>query len=175
MQFSYGEPMKLSKYYVVLLTITVLGISVLGATMYGNALKVGGYSYTGSSSENEALGNKLASKFLQLLKENDQKGLSAFLSDGFQIQRSDGSGANKVQYLQKMPIIERFRISSLTATRQGNFLVVRYNAEIQGYANGKRYRAGIAPRISTFVRTTGDWQLLSHANFNPLEQAKETK
>ena len=34
--------------------------------------------------------------------------------------------------------------------------------------NGKPYSPGPAPRLSVFVRDGKKWQIVAHANFNPL-------
>jgi hypothetical protein len=42
----------------------------------------------------------LVNRFFVLVQNRDRDGLRRFLSPGFQIQRADGSGAGKRQYLE---------------------------------------------------------------------------
>ena len=111
---------------------------------------------------------QLVNRFFVLLQRKDRPGLQRFLSPAFQVQRADGSGVGKTQYLANLATVNRFTITQLRATRVGATLVVRYLAEVEGLVNGKPYTPGPAPRLSVFVRSGARWQLAAHANFNPL-------
>ena len=111
---------------------------------------------------------QLVNRFFVLLAHKDRAGLKGFLSPGFQVQRADGSGAEKQEYLANLATINKFQITRLRATRADGALVVRYLAEIEGSVNGKPYTPGPAPRLSVFVWNGKRWQLAAHANFNPL-------
>ena len=110
----------------------------------------------------------LVVQFFELIQDQDVAGLKTFLSPAFQVERADGSGAGKTAYLKKLATIRKFRITKLTATRVGTTLVARYNATVEGFVNGKPYTPGPAPRLSVFHWTGKRWQLVAHANFNPL-------
>jgi len=110
----------------------------------------------------------LVNRFFTLLEHKDHAGLQRLLSPAFQVQRADGSGAGKKEYLANLATITKFQITKLTATHSGGVLVVRYLAEVTGLVNGKPYTPGPAPRLSVFDRTRKGWQLVAHANFNPL-------
>jgi hypothetical protein len=112
--------------------------------------------------------SKLVNRFFVLLEHKDQAGLQRFLSPGFQVQRADGSGAAKKEYLANLATINQFQITQLRATRADGALVVRYLAQVEGVVNGKPYTPGPAPRLSVFVWNGQRWQLAAHANFNPL-------
>jgi hypothetical protein len=112
--------------------------------------------------------SQLVNRFFVLLAHKDRAALQRFLSPGFQVQRADGSGAEKKDYLANLATINRFQITQLRATRAGGTLVVRYLAQIEGSVNGKPYTPGPAPRLSVFVWNGKRWQLAAHANFNPL-------
>ena len=58
----------------------------------------------------DATGEKLATKFLTLLQSGDSKGLAAFLDPSFQIQRADGTGANRTEYLANPAKVATFAI-----------------------------------------------------------------
>jgi hypothetical protein len=108
-------------------------------------------------------------RFFDLLKNRDSAGLANFLSPAFTLQRADGSGANKTEYLAVEPAtITSYTITNLQATNINGTLTARYMADVQGEVDGKPYTPGPAPRLSVFIWTGTDWQLLAHANFNPL-------
>jgi hypothetical protein len=112
--------------------------------------------------------SQLVNRFFVLLEHKDHAGLQRFLSPGFQVQRADGSGAAKKDYLANLATINQFQITQLRATRADGALVVRYLAQVEGVVNGKPYTPGPAPRLSVFVWNGKRWQLAAHANFNPL-------
>lgn len=142
----------------------------------GVALAVASLGFTGHApadaprraSDPAATGGPLVTRFFTLLQNHDTKGLQQFLSPAFQIERADGSGATKAEYLANLPTITSYSISNVTATQTGPVLVVRYLATIVGVVNGKRATPGPAPRISVFVRNGKAWTIVAHANFNPL-------
>jgi uncharacterized protein DUF4440 len=111
---------------------------------------------------------QLVNRFFVLLAHKDRAGLQRFLSPAFQVQRADGSGAEKKDYLANLATINQFHITQLRATRADGTLVVRYLAQVEGVINGKPYTPGPAPRLSVFVWNGKRWQLAAHANFNPL-------
>lgn len=114
-------------------------------------------------------GARLAERYLGLIKAKDIPGLTRFLAPEFQVQRADGSGATKSEYLADLPTIREFVITDAIGTQSGSTLVVRYLATVSGVVNGKEYSAGAAPRLSTFEWDGRRWQLASHANFNALQ------
>jgi Domain of unknown function (DUF4440) len=111
---------------------------------------------------------QLVNRFFLLLSHKDRAGLQRFLSPAFQVQRADGSGAGKKEYLANLATINQFQITQLRATQAGGALVVRYLAQVEGVVNGKPYTPGPAPRLSVFAWNGKRWQLAAHANFNPL-------
>jgi len=115
-----------------------------------------------------AAAKPLVIRFFTLLMHEDRAGLQRFLSPAFQVQRADGSGTGKKEYLAKLPTVTKFYLSNLTATNADAVLVVRYLARAQGLVNGKPYTPGFAPRLSVFSWNGTRWQLAAHANFNPL-------
>ncbi|HEU0305026.1 MAG TPA: nuclear transport factor 2 family protein, partial [Gaiellaceae bacterium] len=116
----------------------------------------------------EETARPLVVRFFKLVRDRDVAGLATFLSPAFQLQRADGSGAGKAEYLDRLPTVRKFTLASLTASRAGSTLVARYQATVEGIVNGKPYTPGPAPRLSVFHWTGKRWQLIAHANFNPL-------
>jgi len=108
-------------------------------------------------------------RFFDLLRDRDVAGLGDFLSPAFTLQRADGSGAGRIDYLAVEPArITAYRITDLRANQSGPVLVARYLADVEGMVNTLPYAPGPAPRLSVFVWNGSDWQIVAHANFNPL-------
>jgi hypothetical protein len=119
-----------------------------------------------AAASTKTLGNALVHRFLALVKDRDAGRLGAFLSPAFQIQRADGSRAGRAAYLAALPIVKSYRVRGLEATRNGDLVVATYEVASNQVIDGKPFKAGFAPRISTFQRAPGGWQIVSHANFN---------
>ena len=111
----------------------------------------------------------LVERFFSLIHDKDTDGLRAFLAPSFQIQRANGTGTTKDEYLQNLADVETWSNTDLVATQSGNVLVVRYLSTVTGTVNGAPYTPGPAPRLSIFAWNGTDWQIVAHANFNPLE------
>jgi uncharacterized protein DUF4440 len=115
----------------------------------------------------DATGVKLATKFLTLLQTKDAKGLAAFLDPSFQLQRADGTGATKSEYLASPSAVASFAIGpEVTAVQAGDLLTLRWQLEANTQINGTQYRTTEAPRLSVFRWDGRQWRMVSHANFN---------
>jgi hypothetical protein len=110
----------------------------------------------------------LVTKFFTLIKNKDKSGLKTFMSPAFTLERADGTGSNKGDYLRNLPTVQSFNLTDFNASRDGDVLAVRYLAEATGIVDGKPYTPGPAPRLTVFVRDGKKWQIVAHANFNPL-------
>ena len=119
---------------------------------------------------NLKLGTRLVDRFWSLLVAGDPDDLRAFLSPAFQVQRANGSGQNRNQYLASIAkstiVVSDFKLSNVKATRAGDLLVVRYVLETTEIINGAAYAKAPAPRIVTFLQTRNGWRMSSNANFN---------
>jgi Domain of unknown function (DUF4440) len=111
---------------------------------------------------------QLVNRFFTLLANKDRAGLERLLSPAFQVQRADGSSAEKSEYLANLATINNFQLTKIRGTQAGATLVVRYLAVVEGVVNGKPYKPGPAPRLSVFAWSGKRWRLAAHANFNPL-------
>ena len=116
----------------------------------------------------DATANRLVNRFFTLVQGHDVAGLKKFLSPAFQLERADGSGTHKANYLTSLPSVQRFDITNLDATQSGSVLVARYLADATGLVNGNPFTPGPAPRLSVFTWNGSGWQLVAHANFNAL-------
>ncbi|WNM34952.1 nuclear transport factor 2 family protein [Streptomyces sp. Li-HN-5-11] len=115
-----------------------------------------------------ATAKPLLVRFFTLLQRRDTAGLDRFLSPAFQVERPDGTGSSKAEYLAHYPTVESFDISHVSATQADSVLVVRYLVTVKGLVHGKPFTPGPAPRLSSFSWNGSRWQLAAHANFNPL-------
>ena len=114
-----------------------------------------------------ATGEKLATKFLTLLQTKDAKGLAAFLDPSFQLQRADGTGVTKSEYLANPSTVTSFTIGpQLTAVQAGDLLTLRWQLEANTQIEGTQYRTTEAPRLSVFRWDGRQWRIVAHANFN---------
>lgn len=168
MAHNRGMTRTLTRSLLLLAAAATLLVSVFAAPTAMADERPQGTTATASASEASVLGKRLSERFLTLLKDKDVEGLRALLSPAFQLQRANGEGAAKAAYLKDLPTIGAFDISDVVGTRSGDTLVVRYVADVEGVVDGEAYSPGPAPRISTFIRSGGRWQLVSHANFNAL-------
>jgi quercetin dioxygenase-like cupin family protein len=117
------------------------------------------------------LGKKLAGRFFRLLVRKDRPGLRGFLTKGWQVERSDGTGVTgRKAYIAELKDVDvkKFRLSSFRVTRSRNVLVVRYRSQVTESLNQSPLTQSKAPRLSTFSRIDGRWRMTSHANFAPL-------
>jgi hypothetical protein len=112
-------------------------------------------------------GRALATEFLTILQAGDRAALAKFLDPAFLLQRTDGTGADKQQYLADPATITSFEIDdALVARQDDDVLTVRWGVAVNSTIDGVAQRIGVAPRLSTFRWRNGRWRLLSHANFN---------
>ena len=82
---------------------------------------------------------------------------------------ADGTGATKQEYIPTIGttvIVDDFTLSAFRVTRSGDTLVVRFVAVTKQIIDGQLYSKDPAPRIVTYQRTDGRWQMTSNANFN---------
>lgn len=119
---------------------------------------------------NLKLGTRLVTRFWDLLVAGDPDQLRAFLSPAFQVQRANGSGQNRNQYLadfaDSTTVISDYALSKIKVTRAGGVVVVRYYSQTTQTISGTPYSTAPAPRIVTFVQTPSGWRMTSNANFN---------
>ncbi|MGE0059728.1 MAG: nuclear transport factor 2 family protein, partial [Dehalococcoidia bacterium] len=119
----------------------------------------------------DATARDLTNQFITLLQKKDTTGLTAFLDDGFMLQRADGSFAVKADYLKNLPSIGNFTITNVSFKQRGDTFVVRWDLTVNETIDGKEYSGSPAPRLSTFVYHDNEWRMFSHANFNAPAQS----
>ena len=146
--------------------LTFVIISVVAAIAIGSASCGEAGGSPPALTQPDQTGAELATTFITLLANKDVDGLQDFLSDGFMLQRANGSFATKSDYLTNLPEIGPFTISDVTARQDAGALSVRWTLTVDQVIDGQRYAGGPAPRLSTFVWSDGAWRLIAHANFN---------
>lgn len=119
----------------------------------------------------EATGRELAQRFLDILGDpNPAPLLKEFLSPAFQLQRSNGTFANKAEYVNQPASVARYTIldDAFRAYQDGPALTVRFRISIEEQINGGQLRKTEADRLGAFLRTADGWQLLAWSNFSPV-------
>jgi hypothetical protein len=116
----------------------------------------------------DVLGRQLADQYMSILVSNDRTALERFLFPTFQIQRADGTYADRQQYLDDHPQITSYTLGDeVIARREGDLLTIRWSVVLQATLDGRPVGTHEAPRLSVFTKADGRWQLVAHANFNP--------
>jgi hypothetical protein len=124
-----------------------------------------------TAATDSTLGLRLVNRFFTLLINEDGKGLAAFLSPAFQLQRANGTSANRAEYLANPAKVSDFLVTKTSTTRTGNVLVVRYQAQTTEVINANPATMDPAPRLSVFALSkapNATWQLVAHSNFTAL-------
>jgi hypothetical protein len=111
---------------------------------------------------------RLASELLRLLQAKDHAGLEGFLNPAFLLQRPDGTWATREQYLANPAVIEHYAVSEIHGTRTRAVRVIRYTVVTKQTIDGVELSQAPVPRISTYVKRRGGWQMVAHANFNAI-------
>jgi hypothetical protein len=118
----------------------------------------------------EGTGRELAQRFLDILTQrNPRPALEEFLSPSFQLQRANGTFADREEYLDTPAVVVRARIlpEGFRAYQDGAVLTVRFTVDIQETTTGEAVAARQADRLAVFRRGTDGWKLVAWANFNP--------
>ena len=108
-------------------------------------------------------------EWLTAVSSGDPARIEAVLAPEFQIQRADGSGYTKADYLATgLPRIPSVPVvANLVATAHNNSLmVVRYTITLPPETTiGGEAVAPMAPRLTVFRREGDKWLVSAHANF----------
>ena len=59
----------------------------------------------------------LVTKFFTLIQNKDTAGLKKFMSAAFELERADGSGSNKADYLQNLSTVQSFNLTDFNDGR----------------------------------------------------------
>ncbi len=94
--------------------------------------------------------------------------LQSMVAPEFQLMLSNGKGFDRDGYLNllasEVDLAPDFKLTNITASLGGDFIVARYFAEVNESISRKK-TARKAPRLTVFRNINGDWKLISHAVF----------
>jgi len=114
-----------------------------------------------------AWARNLVVEFLTILQHDDPvPALTAYLDPAFQIQRANGTREDKASYLANPAHFGDFEVSGYRVTRNGTVIVATFNVAAKETIDGVVYKKTPAPRIGTWMFSTGAWRLISYGNFN---------
>jgi len=114
-----------------------------------------------------ATATELVTAWLETLKSGES--VADLMAPNFEIQRADGSGANRDQYLANPAVVDDYTLSNtVIASQSGNTLSVRWSLEVSEEINGVQYDDVDAPRLTVFEWTGDAWQIVGYANFTPV-------
>lgn len=153
--------MPIQRSFVILITFMALATLPLPATA------TPAHDRSSATAQPATQARTLATRFFRLLQRGDGRGLRSFLAPEFQLQRTDGTGATKGEYLRDPARVQSFTLSRFKATRRGRTLVARYWVVTSETIGGVQFSEEPAPRLSVFRRTSAGWRIVAHANFNP--------
>jgi hypothetical protein len=113
-----------------------------------------------------ATATELLTTWLETLKAGES--VADLLAPNFQIQRADGSAADRDQYLANPATVSDYTFGeTVVASQSGNTLSVRWSVKVTEVINGQEYIDIEAPRITAFEWTGDAWQIVAYGNFNP--------
>jgi hypothetical protein len=116
--------------------------------------------------QRSASGLALVRAYSDLLVERDMPALRRVVDPVFQIQRTDGSHADRATYLANLPDLRRFAFEDVTTRRSGRILTVRMTATSTLFVDGREYAGSPAPLLTVWQWRGGRWRLVAQGNFN---------
>jgi ketosteroid isomerase-like protein len=119
-----------------------------------------------------ATAKTLVTNWLEALKAGDLDAVGDAMAPSFQIQRGDGSSADRAAYLANPAKVSSYVLGDqIVATQSGDTLTVRWSIKVTETINGVTYTDVEAPRLVAFEWQDGAWRIISYANFNPAPAA----
>lgn len=105
---------------------------------------------------------------------NGKGSIEPFLATNYQIQRSDGSGGDRQQYLDAPAAIHEYDLGDdITALQANNTLTVTWNMRVTETI-GRRFIDDVtADRLTVFEWIDDAWRIVGYGNFNPIESPRE--
>lgn len=108
--------------------------------------------------------------WLSAVQSGNPDAVRDVLAPEFQIARSNGVSHTAEEYAENLPIItEMPQVENITATRNGDSMVVRYDLTIDETIDGQKMEA-VAPRLTVFRKQGDIWMVVAHANFARIEE-----
>ena len=104
--------------------------------------------------------------FFAALQDGDKVALDQLLSPAFQLVRSDGSTADKAEYMANPATMNSFELTDFVVSRDGDVIVARFNGTTGEIINGQQYNGSPAPRFAVMVKEGDTWRIVGQVNFN---------
>lgn len=150
------------RHTLVLTVLLLLLLLTLAAGTAAGATKSPDQVFRAKASS----GLALMTAYSQLLVTKDKAAVASLLCNAFQIQRADGSYANRAQYLAKLPDLRAFSFANATQARSNSIVTVRMEATATLFINGAMYSPKPAPQMAVFRWLNKRWLLVAQGNFN---------
>lgn len=126
-----------------------------------------GVSAAPQLSDPAATATELITTWLTTLQSG--KSVADLMAPNFQIQRADGTAADRDEYLANPAKVDEFSLGdTVIAAQSGNTLSVRWSILVSEVIDGVEYTDVEAPRLTVFEWTGASWQIVGYANFNEL-------
>ena len=90
--------------------------------------------------------------------------LADVLGESFQLMRTDGTRADRAEYIAKPPAIQTYTLTDFKAVRTGDVLTVTFFAGLTGSVQGIERNSSGQPRLAVFTKVDGEWKLQAFAN-----------
>lgn len=112
-------------------------------------------------------GERLITEWLDALQREDLDAVGAILAPNFQIQRADGTSADRAAYLENPAKVTEYALGpEIVGLQDDDTLSVRWSVEIDEVIDGQRLSRGNAGRLTGFHWNGERWQIVTYANFN---------
>ncbi len=116
---------------------------------------------------------ELIVNWLEALKAGDLEAVGDAMAPSFQIQRADGTFADRDAYLLKPAKVDAYVLGDeIVATQSANTLTVRWSIKVTETLDGVTYTDVEAPRLVVFEWQDDAWKIVGYSNFNPLIAGK---
>jgi len=121
--------------------------------------------------EDDALGKSLVEKFWVTVKSGDVEAIENWYAKGYRSAHEDGgrSRAQSVKLLKNLNL-GAYTLSDIETSRIGPTIVATYFVTTTETLVGKRLPMRKTARLSVFQETDQGWQMIAHANLNPLKE-----
>jgi hypothetical protein len=139
-------------------------VVMFGAVVVGCS-KSATYDQTASAVPSNAEATTQVTRLFEGVLKKDQADLKKFLTPNFVLQRTNGTGISRDNFIATLPDLDGYKLEPITGWRFGDTLTATYSASTDLHVEGQKFPATPSPFLSTFVRVDGEWHLVSHGNF----------
>lgn len=153
---------------VLIMTAAILPLTLAGCGSTSNP-SAASTAAAPKLSDADATARTLLTSWLDALKSGDRDQLAAFLAPNFQIQRSDGTSANRSEYLANPAKVDSYQFGArFHAEQSGATLSVTWSLRVTETINGAELNNVEAPRLTVFSWLDGEWKIVGYGNFSPI-------